>query len=474
LEIIMSFFSTTAPHRSKAISLLGIFLLSIVLQISTETPAQAEIAGSNREEEFSKQYTALTSKVILAGVELERFSLKYRRASTEQPKFRRLRFTLAQEAGAAGSLAFEVTALKQFNEGRNHPLQINPSALHAALATALVGSVIAGSGSSLELASNAALAYKNKRRGFDPRAANRFVVAHVKALDALLNEHDALVAAHTDSPAYERAVAEGKMLRQIRNASLAEYATFHSDVKGYATFTNLFFFLNALTNSLAATGLGVAYKAIDTPKYNAPTNIIFIATGAVVMAVPIISSAAGKYMKEHAYHSFAKQVGETPHFEMKEFDAARQHLEVLSAAGTGTLIPALPAMTRLAYYSNSSQRFKKQIIDETTVARHLEQVALESTLLGPLIGGTLMTQGIFGTVGYYKFTFKPRRQLNYALRGAIAGTPGAALAVGGTAAWYVAGLAYEYRLKKEHRMPSQIIDERLKHLDEIEALAKSL
>jgi hypothetical protein len=463
----------TLSRRKSAICLLCLFVLSVFLQISTEPAAQAEIAADN-DVQFSQQYAALTKKVILAGVELERFSLKYRLASTKQPKFRRLRFALAQEAGAAGLLAFEVTGVKQFNEGRNHPLQVNLSALHGALATALVGSVIAGSGASLELASNGALAYKNKRLGFDPRTANRFVVAKVKVLDELLNERDALVAAHTDSPAYDRAVAEGKMLRQIRNASLAEYATFHSDVKGYATFTNLFFLLNALTNSLAATGLGVAYKAVETPKYNGPANIIFIATGALVIGVPIVSAAAGTYMRKHAYQSFSKQVGETPHFEMKEFSAAREHLEVLAAAGKGTLIPGLPAVARLGYYANSEERFKKQIIDETVVARHLEHVALESTLLGPLIGGTLMAQGIFGTTGYYKFTFRPRRQLNYSFRGAVVGTPGAALSVGGTAAWYLAGLAYEYRLKKEHRLPSQIIDERLKHLDEVEAIAQSL
>ena len=150
--------------RTSALIGLTVFLLAVLLETAGQS-VQAETTSVNSNEEFSKQYTEITKKLVLAGVELERFSLKYRMASTEQPKFRRLRFFLAQEAGAAGTLAFEVTALKQFGTGRRKPLQINKSALHAGAATGLTCSVIAGSGAGLELASNAALAYKNKRRG---------------------------------------------------------------------------------------------------------------------------------------------------------------------------------------------------------------------------------------------------------------------------------------------------------------------
>jgi hypothetical protein len=471
-----SFRINQAAKKKSVLIGLSLLLLAFVFETMAEQPANAEAnLALDSNEEFSKQYTEITRKLILAGVELERFSLKYRKASTEQPKFRRLRFFLAQEAGAAGAMAFEATGLKQFGTGRRHPLQVNKSALHASLVAGLTGSVIAGSGAGLELASNAALAYKNKRRGFDPRAANRFVCEKVKEIDRLLAERDAIVAAHADSPAHDRAIAEGRLARQIRNASLAEYAAFHSDVKGYATFTNTFFALNALTNSLASTGLGIAYQSINTPKYTGPANIFFIVTGAIIIAVPMVSSGAGTFMRWHAYHSLCKRLGEEPRFDFAEFSAARARVQELESTKQGVLIPTLPMVERAALYAESQDRFQKQIIDETNVARHLEKVALQSNLLGPAIGSTLMTQGILGTYGYYKFTFRPRPQLAYAFRGAVVGTTGAGgLALGGNAAWFLASYAYEHHLRSEHRLPSQVIDERLSHLDDLEKIARAM
>ncbi|MFX7167273.1 hypothetical protein ABTI49_19685, partial [Acinetobacter baumannii] len=84
---------------------------------------------------------------MLTGVELERYSLHFRMENGKQPKFRRLRFFLAQEAGAAGGLVFETAGDKQFHKGRSHPLQINKRALHESLTTATTCSIIAGSGS---------------------------------------------------------------------------------------------------------------------------------------------------------------------------------------------------------------------------------------------------------------------------------------------------------------------------------------
>jgi len=471
---VASIQTKTISEKSRAILLVLLFLFSVACQFAQEQVALAETTIASPNDEFSRQYTENTKKLVMAGVELERFSLKYRLASTKQPKFRRLRYFLAQEAGAAGILVFEVTGDKQFGTGRDHPLQINKSALHAAFATALTGSVIAGSGSLLELGSNAALAYKNKRLGYDPRTANRVVAEKLKEVDRLLAERDALVAAHSDSPAYNRAVAEGKVFRQIRNSAIAEYATFHSDVKGFATYSNCFYLLNALTNALAATGVGIGYKAVNTPKLNAPTNIIFIVVGGLIMAVPTVSSVAGLLMRRHAYESFSKQIGEKPEFDFTELSAARKQLKESESTAEGTLIPTLPAVDRLALYADSEQLYKKQILSETTVSRHLEKVALENSLLAPLVGGTIMTQGILGSVGYFRYTFRPRPQLKYAFYGAVVGTVGGGIAVGGNAASFLASYAYEYHLRKEHRLPSQLIEERLSHLDDVEKIAQSM
>ncbi len=463
----------TRPYaRSILLSLLLILVQPLVLcssALALETPPP--LSGTA---EFSEQYTALTKQILLKGVELERFSLNYRLESVKQPKFRQLRYFLGQETGAASILAFEITAMDQFHTGRTHPLKISKRALHGAFATVMAGEIIAGASSLVELGSNTLLAIKNKHEGFDPKSANRFVLKSMNEIDELLTRREALVEAHKDHPAYERAVVEGKILRELRKAFINEYANFHADARGYATYNNLFYLFNVATTALGATAAGIAYKAVNKPKLNGPTNILFIVTGSLAMASPLLSSAAGEWVRKHSYESFMRQAGEPPHFNTSILKTQRQLLQDKLINAEGSLMPALPSVDRLAIYTESDELFQKQLANETSASRHLEKVAVQSNLLGPLIGGCLMTQGILGTTGYYKYTFRPRKQINYYFHGAVVGTPGAALGVVATAGSLLMSWSYENKLRKQKRLPEQLINDRLTHLDDVEKIIHSL
>jgi hypothetical protein len=436
---------------------------------AVDMPASTDVYGAD----FTQQYTAFTKQVLLAAIELERFSLNYRLKSAAQPKFRRLRFFLAQETGAACGLAFQITAIKQFAIGRRRPLKISKPALHGALATIMTGSIIAGSDSCLELGLNGLMALKHKEEGFDPASANKYVIDKLQRLDQLLAKREALVRAHPDHPGYSRAVLEGKILAELRNAFVNEFATFDADSRGFAGFTNTFFFLNAATNAVVTTAGGVAYKGVNTPKFNGPANILFMVTGAMVIASPLVSTLVAELMRKHSYNSFFEKIGGEPQFNPSVLSTARKQLAE-RIPEEGSLVPSLPAVDRFALYTESGDLFKKQIINETTTIRHLEKVAVESNLLGPIIGGTLLTQGILGTTGYYRYTFQPRKQLSLDYRGAIVGSTGASLATVGTAAWYIASLAYENHLRKKHSLPRQLINDRLAHLDEVEKIVSAI
>jgi hypothetical protein len=65
-----------------------------------------------------------------------------------------------------------------------------------------------------------------------------------------------------------------------------------------------------------------------------------------------------------------------------------------------------------------------------------------------------------------------RLDLNYI--GAVTGLVGTSTAVGVTAAGFLAGSYYFHQMKKNNRLPRQIIGERLKFLDNIEETAKQL
>lgn len=189
---------------------------------------------------------------------------------------------------------------------------------------------------------------------------------------------------------------------------------------------------------------------------------------------PLLAGAAKKIVYHSARRSVEKELGEKPHFDAQAFSQDCRLLEDASAGGDGTLIDTLPSTKRLALYSESGELFRKQLESETTVMRRLEKVALQNGILGPVIGGQLMTQGILGTVGYYKYTVRPKKQLAHFYYGSVVGTVGTSMATVGTAAWLLSSYAYERRLSKEKRLPVQLIKSRLEHLDELEKLVQNI
>jgi hypothetical protein len=457
--------------------LLRWYLLVILLQPALQNLCASSAAASTdpitSTGSFSQQYTQLTKNILLTGIEVERFSLNFRMESAKQPKFRKLRYFVSQEAGSAGGLAFEVTGVDQFGKGRKRPLQIDKRALHGALAATTTTSIIAGAGSVFELSSNVVQMIKNKRKGYDSHSATKYVSAKLRHIDELLAQREALVAANTDSPSYARAVAEGKVLHALRSAFLNEYSHFNANTSAYRTYQNLFYILNASYNSVGAMAANVAYRAVDRPHLNGTANILFIVSGGMAMVTPVLCQAAGLYAQKRAYASVKKEMGPSD-FNPDQFALDCKNLEAMGSTGEGTLIASLPATQRFALYTQSNDLFTKQLDSETKTMRKLEKVALQNSYLGPVIGSTLMTQGILGTYGYYHYPLRIRKQIGQYYCGAIVGTVGTSMAVVGNAASLLGTLAYEHKLAKQKRLPLQLIKERLTHLDELEKLVSIL
>jgi len=457
-----------------SVLLLAANQLQLFMPVSCAYAQSSDQGLTAVDSDFSTNYTQLTKKILLAGIAIERYSLNYRLETGKQPPFRKLRYFASQEAGAGAGLAFEVVGLKQFGLGRRHPLKISKRALKGATITAMVGSIVAGGGSCAELGSNAWHAIQLKRKGFDGKSANKFVAGKLSEIDQLLGQRDSLVAANSSNPAYDRAVAEGKVLRCMRGAFINEYDRFHSDTNTYRAIQNSFFLLNAGYNAIGATAAGLAYKAVDTPKLNGPANILFIVSGATAAATPFLCSASGYVARKFAQHSVVKALGEKPHFDAAEFTARRKELDALTSDASGSLISSLPGTQRLALYTESNSLFVKQLESQERTMRSLRKVALGSVFLAPPIGGLLMTQGILGTHGYYDFTFQPRKQIDQYYRGAIVGTVGTSMSVVGNAALLLASMSYEHHLKKKESLPYQLIRKRLDHLAETELLVSKL
>lgn len=446
-----------------------VLFISIFAQVCCTLQTSAQESSSS----FSQQFTKNTKEILQSGIEIERFSLHFRMESAKQPRFRRLRYFLAQEAGASGLLAFEVTGIDQFGVGRKRPLKLDPRPLRGSLAAATATSIIASSGSMFELGSNVAQMIKNKNHGYDPKSANKYIANKLHHIDALLAQREALLQANSNDPSYARVVAEGKILRDLRSSFVNEYSHFNADTSAYRTYQNVFYLLNASYNAIGALGANTAYRALARPHLNGTANILFIVSGSMATVTPIISQAAGYYARNRALSTLKKEIGASD-FSPEQFAIDLKNLETVSGGTNGSLIQSLPLTQRVALYTQSNELFTKQLDAETKTMRKLEKVALQTSTLGPAIGATLMTQGILGTYGYYHYPIEPRKQINQYYCGTIVGTVGAGAAVIGNAASLLAGYSYEHKLSKQKKLPVQLIKQRLAHLDEIEKQVETL
>jgi len=460
-----------AVRKAIVVVLCYLIVQAPCLAIDEAVPLRAATTGN----EFSDRYTGLTKKILLAGIEVERFSLNYRLENAHISNFKKLVFFGTQQAGSSCGLAFEIVADKQFNRGRHRLLSLNVRALQQALRTAEVGSIIAASGSAFELAANAVQYERSRRRGFDTASANRFVASHLQQIDTLLSEREALVAANPLHPAHDRAVIEGKILQSMRGTFVNEYAHFSADNRSAFAVQNLFYLLNVAYNTVGACGAGVAYTStkIGHLKLNGPANVLFIVSGAMAGATPLLCTAQLWAQRKFILGSQQRKFGGSD-ADLAEISKERALLEAAST-DPGSLMPSFPSTQRLALYTESDKLFTKQLESETTTMQQLNKIALQNSFAGPAIGSLLMTQGILGKVGFDEyFPRRPKKQFNLDYKGAVCGTVGTSMAVVGNAAWFLASMSYEHRLKKQNRLPEQLIKERLAHLDDLEKTVTAL
>jgi hypothetical protein len=129
-----------------------------------------------------------------------------------------------------------------------------------------------------------------------------------------------------------------------------------------------------------------------------------------------------------------------------------------------------PISTRNALYVISAKRFAENLRTESDRIRHLSQVANQSAIIAPIVGGQRLADGILGLVAYDEYQ-RPPGVRNGAARANRVNLPGSVLAVssGGisvaTTGYSVfATQKYVNKLGKQHMLPDQQIQDRLNDL----------
>jgi hypothetical protein len=249
----------------------------------------------------------LANDILRKEIDLERYYLQYRVEGTKEPKYRRARYFAFQVSSAMASMASNITNVALSGSHTKVPERISVRGTRDGLEAGLVGILLDGGSSAVELCSNGYTAIKHIRNGTSPGAAVKNVVARIKEIDAMMAERDALMKKNPDLLSISVCQAEGRVLKSFRDWCLSEFADVYADVKSTQASFNVYYILDIAADSAYTASQLLAIKSLTRPELgNASAN-----TGMVGDTLGIISAPASAKSYNMFYRHWRKRLSAT-------------------------------------------------------------------------------------------------------------------------------------------------------------------
>jgi hypothetical protein len=444
--------------KRKTILSVALMILTCVepvfaLDQTTAVPSQSG---------FERQYEKLTVRLLLLGLDFEQYSLKYRIEALRDPKSKRTRYFLAQEAAAAGSMTAGIIGIDQTHKVLYAPEKVNRHALHNLNTVGAVTSVIGGSSSALELVSNGLHALKDKREHTDSKTAISYLAKELKEIDKLLAEREALLKSRTDesSPRAAQYQAETKMLNNMRNVIVDEHQRFEISKVGFRTQENVFYALNIGTSVLSALQYRYGYKGVTHAKSGRPSAICSTVSAAMVMTNPIVAAISSRIAKRITKKKMNREFGVVHAPSVDELTASAAELQRTAACTKDDPSCQATASAILDAYGSHNEIFPRELRSEIAFLQRLDQVAVQNLQMSQPIGAAALGSGVTSIIGSFAVDH-PRRAAHQNHASSIWGVAGAGLATGLTGLGYVFETWNRYQLKKQRKLPEQLMEERI-------------
>ncbi|MBX9948831.1 MAG: hypothetical protein K2Y39_06700 [Candidatus Obscuribacterales bacterium] len=472
---------------SLALSLQVVFSAALPLAAFSYTP---EITAEET------QVEKLTNEIFHKLVDLERYYLQYRKIGTATPKFRRVRYFLAQVAATSCTMASNIMLTdvarkglkdnKITNFGRGDgdvdpPDTSVPSPsvdntngeVRRAIVLAMIGTVLGPGSSLMELCSNGYTAAKNIKQGKNPATAVKAVQGRLAEIDALLSERRNLLDAHPELRALPINKAEHVVLQCFRDWCLSEFVEIYSDVKSGQSGANVYYALDATNGGLSLTGQILGLKS-TYPNYDrlaGPSATVSVVGDCFSLISAPASAFAGKklknYWKKKAQSTFKEHLkfGET------EAKASMEQLRrIVDNADPNIIASSCDVESRMAAYMMWSARYDDIINREEIELSHRGKVAHQGQRIGPLIAGSGLAQDLLADIAFYGYPNNERRGASLAYSGSISAVSGNATALAYSNYNFISEYLYRRKLRRQRLLPQQLLDERLRLLDQVDLM----
>lgn len=448
--------------RDTILLLLCFFILNSQIIL----PEHAGAADLSPEE---AKVDAITTDILRKEIDLERYYLQYRVHGTKEPKYRRARYFALQVSAGLTGLASNLVALSLTGGHIKNPESISLSTSRQGFKLGLIGTVIDGGSSALELGSNTFTAIKNIKQGKSPAAAVRNVEGRLKEIDKLLAERDKLLREHPELNSNHIFESEGRVLKSFRDWCLSEFADVYADVKSSQASANVYYILDIASDCAYLASLLLSMRSLKKPELSDhAVNTAIVGDSIGIVSAP---ASAKSYNMFYRYHKkkLAKRLQEDLDVAEEETKQAMADLnKELASKDIHIIESAGRVQNRIEVYLLWSARYDKYIDKGLEDQRHQSKVALQGVISGPAIYGMYLNEDILAKIALKKFADRPKAQNNLYMAGSIGTTVGTAASLALTNYWLFDQLRYQRKMRKKGMLPEQLLAERLKTLDELD------
>lgn len=448
-------------------------LLSVVILASVALPQHARadggIFGPQQEQPSLSSLTEVDRALYLELINLSRFNAKFHQESNYHQPWRAWTYPLGRESGTAASFAGTLVDISQQAKGFNKPKLISKNAVKYGIASTMTGNAISGSASALELAQNFWVMRKAKKHGYSPKESVQYVRSIVSRTTALLEQRKELVAAETNPNLRKAHEIETALIRRIRRQLLYEFRTWSCHSRDQAWRENTFFAIDAAQSFTRMAASIRARQALNDSKLAGSGIVCALISTSAATINPIFKDLVGLGVRKYQEHKLAKEfpverpdlaegmsVAELTEFEKNHPESRQEQL-----------------LTSAILLSQRTERLDVHIDRDVKEINRYREVAQQQSVSGPIIGFTGLAGAICSTVGFWGYRDNPRTANRISFSGRISNAAGQAYALVNTPYTAIDGWRKNRQLKKRGELPSQIIEQRLRNLDEFEHQVRS-
>jgi len=432
-------------------------------------------------------------RIILKEIELEHFSINFRKNNNVQGRWRGWRYFLSQEASAACTASGLTVQLRDRLRVLKHPdipsftkdgqptfvsSVNNRGALETGQILQMVGQSIGAVGSGIELGINIHHQRQAIKKGFGSKASIKHVLALRSEIESLFEERrQAIAAANLSVEELAIASAEEHVLHDLTDLSLQEYANYHLQARRFRAFQDSQYIFDILKSSTGAVGslLNLLATHNRDPRGPGGAGVVTTTSGALYMLGPLLSRGISKVVAsshDRALWPVTAGISKPTVDDLEKHKMLLGKLEDARLSGDPKNGSAKSLALLTAYDEEAGQR-RKQFALATREIRSGTRSATQNIGSGLIVGGSKIAFGVTNIIAGWEFSKFPHRANAVLIPGIIAYGSGSYFAVGDNIRLRLLDEISRKRLAERGELPSRILAEKLKVLDQMETNLKT-